>query len=181
MAGPPQRGADLKPAAKQEAKVADARAEGKVAKAPVEAADPPAGSKATGSSQAARAPREAPADPKAKPAKPAKKPAPKPSAAPVVAETIAGAKTADIPVGGGRIYTKEKIVVTQPTKGDFKGFSAVCTHQSCIVTGIDAGTIVCGCHGSRFGISDGGVQRGPAFMALPPAAIAVHGDEIHPG
>ena len=35
---------------------------------------------------------------------------------------------ADIPVGGGMVFTAAKVVVTQPTKGDFKAFSAVCTH-----------------------------------------------------
>ena len=37
--------------------------------------------------------------------------------------------TADVPVGGGRVFKDKKIVVTQPTEGDFKAFTAVCTHQ----------------------------------------------------
>ena len=44
------------------------------------------------------------------------------------------AKTSEIPVGGGKIFTREKVVVTQPTQGDFKAFSAICTHQQCVVT-----------------------------------------------
>ena len=36
------------------------------------------------------------------------------------------AKTADVPVGSGVIV--DKIVVTQPSAGEFKGFSAICTH-----------------------------------------------------
>ena len=35
----------------------------------------------------------------------------------------------EIPVGGGKIIDAIKVVITQPTAGDFKAFSAVCTHQ----------------------------------------------------
>src|SRR5688572_23233833 len=38
---------------------------------------------------------------------------------------------ADVPVGGGTVLTEEKVVVTQPTKGEFKAFTAICTHQGC--------------------------------------------------
>src|SRR5450756_488972 len=40
--------------------------------------------------------------------------------------TVLGEATA-IPVGGGMVFTASKVVVTQPTKGVFKAFSAVCT------------------------------------------------------
>ena len=50
--------------------------------------------------------------------------------------------TSDVPVGGGKIFTAEKVVVTQPTAGDFKGFSAVCTHQGCPVSKIEGEDIV---------------------------------------
>ena len=40
---------------------------------------------------------------------------------------------AEIPVGGGKVFEALKVVVTQPTAGDFKAFSAVCTHQACTV------------------------------------------------
>src|SRR5258706_16467905 len=42
-------------------------------------------------------------------------------------------KAADIPVGGGKIFPDAQIVVTQPTTGTFKAFTAVCTHQGCVV------------------------------------------------
>jgi hypothetical protein len=37
--------------------------------------------------------------------------------------------TSEIPVGGGTIFATEKVVVTQPNSGDFKCFSAICTHM----------------------------------------------------
>lgn len=39
------------------------------------------------------------------------------------------AKTSDIPVGGGKVFGEQEVVVTQPKEGEFKGFSAICTHK----------------------------------------------------
>lgn len=88
------------------------------------------------------------------------------------------AKTSDIPVGGGKIFKDQKVVVTQPAKGEFKAFSAVCTHQGCTVGTVADGTIDCPCHGSKFGIADGAVKGGPAPRPLPAKEITVKGDTI---
>lgn len=91
--------------------------------------------------------------------------------------TVLG-KTAEIPVGGGMIFTDAKVVVTQPTKGVFKAFSAICTHVGCLCNQVADGTIDCPCHGSRFTISDGAVIAGPAPTALPAAPITVADGKI---
>ncbi|MEW2530961.1 Rieske (2Fe-2S) protein [Streptomyces sp. NPDC047071] len=88
------------------------------------------------------------------------------------------ARTADIPVGGGKIFKDEGVVVTQPTKGRFKAFSNRCTHKQCPVTSVEGGTINCPCHGSKFDIADGAVRQSPATSPLPPAEIHVEGDAI---
>ena len=87
------------------------------------------------------------------------------------------AKTADIPVGGGTIFPDPKVVVTQPKSGEFKAFSAVCTHQGCLVAEV-VGTINCTCHDSKFAITDGSVQSGPATTPLPAKQVSVSGDSI---
>ncbi|ASW55945.1 Rieske (2Fe-2S) protein [Plantactinospora sp. KBS50] len=88
------------------------------------------------------------------------------------------AKTSEIPVGGGKIFGSQAVVVTQPTAGQFKGFSAICTHQGCPVSRVEGGTIECTCHGSRFSIADGSVQAGPAPRPLDEQNITVTGDSI---
>ncbi|MET9364204.1 Rieske (2Fe-2S) protein [Streptomyces sp. NPDC006632] len=87
-------------------------------------------------------------------------------------------KTSDIPQGGGKIFAKEGVVVTQPAAGQFKAFSAKCTHQGCAVSSVSGGTINCPCHGSKFDVADGSVKAGPAPAPLPTAAISVEGDSI---
>lgn len=107
------------------------------------------------------------------------------SSTPTAGESSAGGgaaegltTTADIPVGGGTIFADEGVVITQPTEGDFKGFSNICTHQGCPVTSVEDGAIVCTCHGSTFSIEDGSVQGGPASSPLEEVALAVDGDAI---
>jgi Rieske Fe-S protein len=97
------------------------------------------------------------------------------------AQGSALATTSEIPVGSGKIFTSEKVVVTQPNSGDFKAFSAVCTHMGCLVSTISNGTIDCPCHGSQYSISTGAVVGGPAPSPLPAQAIKVTGSNIFLG
>lgn len=87
-------------------------------------------------------------------------------------------KTADIPVGGGKVYKDQNIVVTQPKAGEYKAFDATCTHQACLVSQVADGDIICNCHGSRFSADDGFATKGPATQPLTEQTITVKGDEI---
>jgi Rieske Fe-S protein len=86
--------------------------------------------------------------------------------------------TSEVPVGGGKIFKSEKVVVTQPTEGSFKAFSAVCTHQGCVVAEIKGKDIDCNCHGSKFSIEDGSVVNGPATKPLSELKVTVTGEDI---
>ncbi|MCV7062518.1 Rieske (2Fe-2S) protein [Mycolicibacterium vaccae] len=96
---------------------------------------------------------------------------------PAVAATPIAA-TADIPVGSGVIV--EDIVITQPTAGVYRAFSAVCTHAGCSLADVSDGTINCPCHGSKFNL-DGTVANGPATRPLEGKSVAVDGDVITAG
>jgi Rieske Fe-S protein len=88
------------------------------------------------------------------------------------------ASTADIPVGGGKVLTAQKIVITQPQAGSFHAFTAICTHQGCIVNNVAAGTIDCPCHGSKYSAVNGSVVNGPAILPLAAVSIKVQGTSI---
>jgi Rieske Fe-S protein len=113
-----------------------------------------------------------------------------PAAAPAAGSAAGGAamggpagtllgSTADIPVGGGMVYTSAQVVVTQPAKNAFKAFSAVCTHVGCLCNQVADGTIDCPCHGSKFKITNGAVVTGPATLPLPPKTITVTGGKVY--
>lgn len=85
------------------------------------------------------------------------------------------ATTAEVPVGSGIIV--DGTVVTQPSAGEFRGFSNICTHTGCTLNAVTDGLIACPCHGSRFNL-DGSVARGPAARPLDAKTIVVEGNSI---
>jgi len=123
--------------------------------------------------------------------------APQPSGTPVVLATSPSAgdggdgttiaKISEIPVGGGKIFQSDNVVVTQPTAGTFKAFSATCTHKGCAVKTVADGLINCPCHGGQFSITDGSVvtpARGvtkDAMQPLPVKTVTVTGNDLSVG
>jgi nitrite reductase/ring-hydroxylating ferredoxin subunit len=79
----------------------------------------------------------------------------------------------EIPVGGGRVFEADKVVVTQPAEGTIRGFTAVCPHQGCLVSSVQDNEILCPCHGSYFDADTGDVLRGPATRGLAQANVGV--------
>src|SRR6202034_4733416 len=115
-------------------------------------------------------PASPPASPSASGAKGSKPK--KGSTSPKSGGTVLGAAS-EIPVGGGKIFAAARVVVTQPVRGQYKGFSAVCTHVGCILSEVADGTIDCPCHGSEFKITNGAVVTGPAPAPLPKKPIKI--------
>jgi nitrite reductase/ring-hydroxylating ferredoxin subunit len=87
-------------------------------------------------------------------------------------------KTADIPVGGGKVFPQLGVVVTQPEAGVFKAFSSQCTHMGNPIGSVSGGTMNCPSHGSKFDITTGEVKNGPATRALPAKSVTVGSDGL---
>ncbi|HEY6739293.1 MAG TPA: Rieske (2Fe-2S) protein [Actinopolymorphaceae bacterium] len=91
---------------------------------------------------------------------------------------------ADIPVGGGKVFPSQKVVVTQPEDGVYKAFSAICTHNRCVVATVADKRIKCGCHNSEFDFSTGEPVQGPngrpasTITALPGKQVSVEGGNL---
>lgn len=103
----------------------------------------------------------------------------KPSTGPTAATDL-GASGA-VPVGGAKLFREDKVLVSQPAAGEFKAFSAVCTHQGCVLDSVDGTTASCPCHGSQFDAETGAVVQGPATRALPAVRIAASGGRLTAG
>src|SRR5262245_6872160 len=64
-------------------------------------------------------------------------------------------KASDIPVSGGVIFADKGVVVTQPSPGEYRAFSATCTHKGCLVAAVQNNIISCNCHNSKYSATDG--------------------------
>lgn len=89
------------------------------------------------------------------------------------------ARLSDIPVGGAVAVMLDgsQVIVSQPTAGEVVAFSAICTHQGCIVVPEQKG-LNCPCHQSLFDTATGAVLQGPATKPLAPVAVTVKGDKV---
>ncbi len=86
-----------------------------------------------------------------------------------------------VPVGGSALFREDEVVVGQPRRGEFKAFSAVCTHQGCVLASLRHNVAGCPCHGSEFDALTGAVVNGPATKALPEVAITVQDGKMITG
>lgn len=104
--------------------------------------------------------------------------APTASSAPAATADSSVATTSQVPVGGGIVVPAFQLVLTQPTEGEFRAFSSICTHEGCPVTSVENGVIVCPCHGSQFDIDTGEAVAGPARNPLVGMTVSVDGQAI---
>ncbi|MBB6171120.1 Rieske Fe-S protein [Nocardiopsis mwathae] len=89
------------------------------------------------------------------------------------------AQTTEIPEGGGKVIVQGKLVITQPEKGDYRAYSAVCTHSGCTIQEVtETENIHCLCHGSEFDIATGEVLKGPATEPLEKFSVTIDGTDI---
>jgi len=84
-----------------------------------------------------------------------------------------------IPDGGGVVLADRKLVLTR-SGSTVHCFTAVCTHQQCLVTTVTGGAIHCPCHGSAFDAGTGAVLAGPAPAPLAEVPVTVEDGQVVP-
>lgn len=72
------------------------------------------------------------------------------------------------------------VFVSHTPQGEFRAFSAICTHQGCKVIPDEgsAEVLQCPCHRSEFNSYTGEVLKGPATEDLPEFAVEVRDGNI---
>jgi cytochrome b6-f complex iron-sulfur subunit len=95
-------------------------------------------------------------------------------AIPVINAAVSG-RVVSVPLAGSPLATSGSAALLQTSIGAFVAariaensanvFTAVCTHQSCTVSGFQNNRFVCPCHGSQF-TTGGSVANGPATRGL---------------
>jgi len=79
--------------------------------------------------------------------------------------TVAGSALGDV---GGAVLVESTagvFLLARTNANAFSAVDAVCSHESCTITGVDGAVYVCPCHGSRYSRS-GQVLAGPAKASL---------------
>lgn len=100
----------------------------------------------------------------------------------LVRESLKVASIDDIAANSAKIvrFNKDPVIVVHTVGGQFKAFSARCTHLGCIVEyKTEGGTpgFECHCHGSRFDISGKNIS-GPAPSPLTPLRVSLDSSAI---
>ena len=86
-----------------------------------------------------------------------------------------------IPENGGVVLPEKKVVLTRETGDKVHCFTAVCTHQGCIVSDVADGKITCPCHGSAYDANTGAVVGGPAPAPLSSVPVTVVNGSVYTG
>lgn len=90
-------------------------------------------------------------------------------------ESIIAGKTQDIAMHSAKIvrFNKRPVIVVHTSQGQYKAFSASCTHLGCVVEYRGEGRqFHCNCHGSIFDMNGKNI-KGPASIPLQPFKVTL--------
>ena len=94
--------------------------------------------------------------------------------------SVVAAKLSEVPVNSGKIFKfgNKPGILVRSAAGEFKAFSAVCTHLECIVQyREDTKQIWCACHNGQYNLSGKNVG-GPPPRPLEEYKVNTRGDDI---
>ena len=94
--------------------------------------------------------------------------------------SVIAAKLSEVPVNSGKIFKfgNKPGILVRAASGEFKAFSAVCTHLECIVQyRSDTKQIWCACHNGQYNLNGKNVG-GPPPRPLEEFKVNTRGDDI---
>jgi Rieske Fe-S protein len=95
--------------------------------------------------------------------------------------SIIAARLNEIPINSAKMVKlgRKPIIVVHTESGDYRAFSATCTHLGCIIEyrGDRGGYFHCNCHGGEYNLNGKNIS-GPPPRPLTPYAITVKGQDI---
>ena len=103
-----------------------------------------------------------------------------PKQADVEVSNVKAGKLSDIEKGSGRIvrFGSYPVILIRTEAGDFRAFSATCTHLDCTVQfRKDLGIIWCACHNGQYDLNGRNIG-GPPPRPLDEFRVVVQGDEV---
>jgi cytochrome b6-f complex iron-sulfur subunit len=95
-------------------------------------------------------------------------------------DTVKAGLAKDLPPGKSILVKADgkPLLVIRLASGEYRAFSAICTHLACLVDWRkEQGDVFCPCHGGRFDL-DGKVIGGPPPKPLPMYPVTVVENEI---
>ena len=92
------------------------------------------------------------------------------------------AAVSDVPVGTAFAFNSPvdgmPAYLMQPAEGTFVCYSAICTHEGCVVNWVQDSTLfLCPCHGAQYD-NTGTPTQGPARIPLQKINVAVDGTNV---
>ena len=94
--------------------------------------------------------------------------------------SVIAAKLSEVPINSGKIFKfgNKPGILVRTGAGEFKAFSAVCTHLECIVQyRSDTKQIWCACHNGQYNLSGKNIG-GPPPRPLEEFKVNTRGDDI---
>lgn len=98
----------------------------------------------------------------------------------VVVKSVKAGKISDFANDTGTIvkFGTKPVILIRNAKGEFKAFSATCTHLDCTVQyRSDVGLIWCACHNGKYDLNGRNVS-GPPPRPLDVYEVALQGDDV---
>ncbi len=94
--------------------------------------------------------------------------------------SVVAAKLSEVPVNSGKIFKfgNKPGILVHTSSGEFKAFSAVCTHLECIVQyRTETKQIWCACHNGQYNLNGKNIG-GPPPRPLEEFKVNVRGDDV---